>query len=114
MEKLPFAKGLLVESAKLRDYLLNQDHPVGGTKARWFLKHGFELNDIDVCGEALKAHARSRPVVEVSQTNFGKKFRIECSLEAPKGETSCLRAIWIIEGEAAPRLVSAYPIKRGN
>lgn len=112
MEKLPLSEGLFVESSKITDYLLNLDHPVGGAKAKWFLKNGFNVKEVDICSEALKTHARSRPVVEVSQTDFGKKFRIECSLEAPKGETSCLRAIWIIEGEAAPRLVSAYPIKR--
>lgn len=111
MEKLPTENGLTVESKKLTDYLLKTDHPIGGGKAKWFLKQGFSLEDLETCKTALQEHARIRPVIKVEESQFGKKFQIECSLNAPCGETKCILAVWIVEEDEIPRLVTAYPKK---
>ncbi len=39
--KLPGAAAAVVDAAKVRDYLLSPDHPVGHAKARFFTSLGF-------------------------------------------------------------------------
>lgn len=39
--KLPHVESAVVPERKITHYLLNPAHPAGGSKARFFLRHGF-------------------------------------------------------------------------
>ena len=56
---LPEAAAAFVESAKLTDYLLNPEHPVGGDKASFLTRFGFRREGWPVLEAALLAHARA-------------------------------------------------------
>jgi hypothetical protein len=43
--RIPGAARAVVDDAKIRDYLLSPEHPIGGPKARFFKSLGFSRND---------------------------------------------------------------------
>jgi hypothetical protein len=46
--RLPNAARAIVEQHRLRQYLLNPAHPVGGSKAAFFIAHGFTADVLPV------------------------------------------------------------------
>src|SRR5712671_5185755 len=47
MSLLPNAANATLDDAKITQYLLNPAHPVGGSKARFFLSRGFTQTKLD-------------------------------------------------------------------
>jgi hypothetical protein len=41
----PDAERAVVTEEKVRDYLLNPNHPVGGPKAAWFASIGYSIDN---------------------------------------------------------------------
>ena len=59
---------------------------------------------------ALYQLALNFPVSQSMETAHGKKYIVDGRIETPVGKTPAVRTVWIIDtGEAAPRLVTAYP-----
>lgn len=114
MKRLPADAGLLVESAKIHEYLLNRDHPVGKDKAAYFLGKGFSEKDAGSLIEALKRHARSRPVIQESSTDFGTKLCIECDLDFPDGKERCIQTVWVRESEGQYRFITSVPCRKSR
>jgi len=110
MRFLPSDADLHIAESKITDYLLNDSHPVGAPKAKFFASLGFSSADPAGFTEALKEHGRTRPIVEETPTGFGTKYQIECSLPSPRGSGRCIRSIWIREEGHRLKLVSAYPL----
>jgi Domain of unknown function (DUF6883) len=110
--KLPNAHLAVVEQAKICDYLLNPVHRFGASKARFFLEFGFTLGAWDVLAVALKLHGMENEVVRVKETGFGPRYEVEGLLTAPDGRYPLVRTVWQVdEGQAAPRLITAYPLE---
>lgn len=108
---LPNADKCLVQRQKLTDYLLSPFHQIGKEKAKFFKSFGLSIDDVEKVEAVLREHGRSRPVVEVTETEHGVKYVLECSIETPDKRNPCIRTVWIIEaGTTFPRLVTAYPI----
>ena len=108
---LPNADLAIVDERKLRRYLLSASHPAGRAKALFFKRFGFDLKTWRFLRGALLAHAASAEVVSEVATSFGTKYIVEGTLAAPDGRTPRVRAVWFVtKGEAAPRLVTAYPL----
>ena len=81
---LPAGEQAVVEDAKLLDYVLNPEHPVGRHHAGLF--------------ERLPG----RP------SPFGEKFEMRCPVRGPLGPRPVL-AVWMREeGQASPRLITYY------
>jgi hypothetical protein len=74
-----------VSEQKVRLYLLNINHPIGGAKARFFLARGFTLASWQGLGAALREHPVNNPI---------------------EGEQ---RTVWMMEFGTPARLVTAYP-----
>jgi hypothetical protein len=109
MTKLPNADLALIEVEKIRDYLLNLDHPEGGPKAAFFHLQGFERARWELLAAALKDHAL-RGHARFSKERRGRRsWEVDGLLETPSGKWPLVRAIWVIENYSVPRLVSAYP-----
>lgn len=60
--KLPNTSDVVVSAAKIADYLLSLSHPIGRSKARFFLGFGFRLDRGEVLIQALKEHAARHEV----------------------------------------------------
>ena len=112
---LPEAAAAFVESAKLTEYLLNPEHPVGGDKASFLTRFGFRREAWPVLEAALLAHARAGLVVGERQTVYGRHYTVEGPLPTPDGRNPVVRTAWVIAwGEQRPRFVTAHPGRRSG
>lgn len=107
---LPRSSEAVVESSKVRDYLLSSSDPIGRFKAVVFFGLGYKLGNWTRLRDDLRAHAAS-PQVELDGAGaFGQKYVVIGPLLGPSGKTISLRTVWIISDvTSAPRLVTAYP-----
>jgi hypothetical protein len=110
--KLPNAEQCEVEEGKIKDYLLNTLHPVGRSKAQFFLGMGFRSDAWETLAEALRQHGRSGEVASSRETKFGTLYVVAGSLRSLTGIERDVCTVWHLDrGVVAPRLVTAYPRK---
>ena len=110
--KLPNAENAIVEQEKILDYLLNPNHPIGATKAKFFAKLGFAVEKWDVLANALLVHGQTNEVKRVRETEFGPQYSVEGAIKAPDGRAPFIRSVWQMDkGAVAPRLITAYPLE---
>ena len=109
--QLPNAARAYVDSAKVRDYLLSREHPVGRFKAAVFARLGYERTTAARLREDLQAIARTGDAEAGTPLPYGQPYRVHAILRGPNGRSlSPLVTIWIVRtGEDFPRLVTAYP-----
>lgn len=108
--KLPNADQAHVDRWKITEYLLSATHPDGASKAKFFLRFGFHLENWEILGVALRKHAVKCAVVKTVESAFGTRYTVEGALETPDGRNPRLRTVWLVEkGSAVPRLITAYP-----
>ncbi len=70
---------------KLKDYLLNLDHPVGGSKAKWFKESlGFTLENADDLAKQIVFD--SNKAVQTTITEFGVKYNQVISIKGANGK----------------------------
>lgn len=107
--ELPNARQAIVDPAKIRDYLLSPEHPVGRAKARFFGALGFRQVEWPLLREALLAHAFGEAELSGSGPR-GQKYAVRGILQGPVGRGTPVISVWIVlAGEDLPRLVTAYP-----
>jgi len=111
MARIPNADQAIVEDRKITHYLLSSNHPAGRPKATFFHRIGFRQSNWRRLRGVLLEHAHSGTVMSITDTRFGKKYTVEGPLRSPRAQAPLVRSIWFIRiGEAAPRLVTAYPV----
>ncbi len=108
--KLPGAESAIVDEQKVREYLLGESHPVGRFKAAFFTSLGYPTADWEVLARDLATHSVEGEASEADRNDYGTKYEVRGILEGPKGKRAQVVSVWILlDGEAAPRLVTAYP-----
>ena len=116
-ERLPNAEEAYTDEAKVAGYLLDPEHPRNEGKAGFFFRHGFAREAWEVLEEALLRHAREGRLTETQDGPHGAKHVVEGPIASPDGRDPEVRSVWIVEsgtGSLAPRLVTAYPKRRGG
>lgn len=109
--QLPNVSRARVERSKIVEYLLNEDHPDGRSKAHFFQQFGFRARRWSGFAEALRNHAMQNQVQERAKTPFGTRYVVDGPIESPDGRNPTVRTVWVIENvPATPRLITAYPI----
>jgi filamentous hemagglutinin len=98
-----------VPEAKIADYLLNPAHPVGSPKAKFFTSFGFSRTDSPGMAAALAEHPLRNAIEETTATRHGAKHLVRCSFATPDGRNPCIVTVWMKEGDAPARFVTAYP-----
>ena len=107
---LPNADEAVIDSAKLRDYLLSPTHPLGRFKARFFGALGFSADRWQELESALRTQHLTRQAESLPVVGNGQKFAIRAILTGPNGESAAVVSVWFIRaGETGPRFVTAYP-----
>jgi len=94
--------------------LLDPEHPVGGPKAIYFRSRGYDLADAGALVATLRRLAEQGVVTDAETTVWGTKYLVVGTLTAPDGKPITLGSVWIVSGEGAPVLVTAYPMRRGR
>jgi hypothetical protein len=111
--KVPNAHLATVPEQKITRYLLNPAHPAGGSKAAFFLRHGFTVADWQQLAQALLRHVRENEVVQAEETRHGTRYAVDGPLNALDGSVLNVRTAWYTDpGSDVPRFVTSHPLPR--
>jgi len=107
---LPHAGQAIVVEAKLRDYALSGEHPVGKHKARVFRSAlGIGPDDWEYLRDQVLDGVVRSPVVSLSSAHpFGTIYNVSMAIEGLNGATHPVITAWIVQGDGPPRLTSVY------
>ena len=105
----PDAENAIVTEDKLCNYLLNPLHPIGGPKAAWFATIGYTLKNWTELRDDLLAIATSCDDFVAKPSPFGVKYETVGDLGTEGHRPGTVVAVWIVEENLPPRLVTAYP-----
>lgn len=100
-----------IDIRKLKDYCLNQNHPVGKHKARVFESQlGIVKSDAQLLKEKIVQEMRNADIVHGIEDQFGKRFSADLSVNI-KNRNALVKTIWILRwGHKSPELVTCYII----
>jgi len=108
---IPSSEHAYVDEEKVRDYLLNLNHPDGGSKAVWFQSLGYSRDHCPQLSNDLLAIARRCESFATEITPFGVKYKATGLIGRLGKRLGLVITVWIVEDDEAPRLVTAYPGK---
>jgi len=109
--KLPHVEKAVIPQNKIQNYLLDSGHPIGGSKAGFFLRFGFSREKWNLLADAIRQHARLDAVASSVSDADGTTYLVEGPLQTPAGRRPGLRTVWLVEtGKLAPRFITAYPL----
>jgi FAD synthase len=107
--RLPHVDSAVIPPDKLRDYLLSPTHPVGRYKAAFLRSQGYEKDDAEVLARDIRS-LLDADAMPLETTHFGTKYMVSGTVTGPRGREFGINTVWIIlNGEYAPRFVTAYP-----
>lgn len=106
---IPDADRAVAAAEKVRDYLLNLDHPDGGSKGVWFHCLGYTWDAWQLLADDLLAIARDCEKFDTEPTPFGIKYKASGRICRPDHRPGAVLTVWIVEDDDPPRLVTAYP-----
>jgi hypothetical protein len=110
---IPNANAAFVPPEKVTDYLLDEQHPVGKSKAKWFSSLGYDVGDSGRLEKDLLKLVQSSEDYAEKASSFGTKYVVSGRITSPSGRDANVTTVWIIESSGgAPRLVTAYPGER--
>jgi len=91
---------------KLRRYLLNPNHPVGGDKATWFKKAlGFTQENLGDLAKQIKFDQAKAVATELTQ--HGQKYEQVINIVGANGKTIPTLFVWIKNNDGVVRLVTS-------
>lgn len=111
--RLPNAERAVIDTSKLREYLLSELHPIGRFKAAFFVALGYK----DVAWERLESDllhlAGSHDASPGQVSKYGRKYEVRGRLEGPSGRSAEVVTVWIVPvGEDVAHFVTAFPGER--
>jgi len=102
-----------IDGPKVSAYLLNPDHPVGRSKAKYLLGFGFTLDAPKVLADALVDHAMlNLPGKVMPQGRGPNRVVFEGAIDAPDGRAMPLRTVWEVHEPFEMRFITAVPLTR--
>ena len=109
--KLPNVDRSVIDTAKIRGYLLSRSHPVGRFKAAFFTSLGYTDEDWQQLEADLRGHARTHEASAGESTGYGQKYDVRGILTGPLVRRGAsVITVWIVRtGEDFPRFITAYP-----
>jgi hypothetical protein len=107
---IPNAELAVVRPEKAAEYLLNIFHPVGGSKAPWFVSLGYDPSRPERLAHDLLDVVRRCDAVSIHKSEFGVKHDVPGPVATPSGRSVNVVTVWIMQpNDPHPRLVTAYP-----
>jgi hypothetical protein len=98
-------------NTKLEKYLLNKDHPIGGSKANWFEKAlGFNQNNKTELANQIVFNPQT--AIETQVTEYGTKYNQIINIKGANGRNIDVNFSWIKNNDGIIRLVTAIPTKK--
>jgi len=106
---IPDAKRAVATPEKVRDYLLNLDHPDGASKAVWFHSLGYIRDNWQVLAADLLVIARDCEHFDTQRSTYGVKYMAVGTVGRAGHRPGNVLTVWVVENDDPPRLVTAYP-----
>src|SRR6056297_1717351 len=99
------------DSRKIRDYALNQLHPICKHKVRVFLsKLGITREDAEILKSIIIDEMKHAEIEWTRKDQYGERFKTDLMVRIDNREER-VRTIWIIEEESkVPELITYYVI----
>lgn len=108
--RLPRYEEALIPVAKLRDYLLDPNHPVGRPKAIYFARLGFGPRRWSLFERELRELISREPAWAFPSGPHGHKFQVWGTIRGPWKRSAKIVTYWIVSSlESPPRFLTAYP-----
>jgi hypothetical protein len=108
--RIPNADNAIIEPTKIANYLLNVDHPDGGSKARLLESLGYTSASWQQLEADLRSMHLTEDYIATRNTVWGVRYEIVAPLTGPSGDTVMFRSVWQIDlGTDAPRLITMHP-----
>lgn len=102
-----------IDGPKITAYLLNPNHPRGGSKAKYLLSFGFRQDDPKTLAEALSQHPIDNlPGVTIPQARGPNRVVFEGTVKSPDGRDMPLRTVWEARDHFEMRFLTAVPLTR--
>jgi len=108
---LPGVERAWIPPEKLRDYVLNPQHPDGRHKARVVAASlSIVQKDWEYLRDQLLAGVRSSPVLAAETDLYGTHYEMSIDALGRNGRTLPVTAAWLVAhaGDQRPRLITAY------
>lgn len=114
---LPLGEQARVKREKVRDYMLDPDHPTGQHKARlWRQVFGVTRDDHEMLRGVLQQAGQEgrivgcRPGLDIEVNPGSQTWAMDYEWQGPNGVTGVIRIDWNVRMPGmAPRLSSAWP-----
>jgi uncharacterized protein DUF6883 len=108
--RLPRAEKAVIDPAKLRDYVLSPQHPVGRFKATFFAQLGYSTTNWVRLDLELRRLAMEGTAELAERNSFGQKYVVRGRIVGQAGRTANVVSVWIIlNDEDIPRFVTVFP-----
>ncbi len=106
--RLPNPERAVIPVEKLRDYCLNDAHPVGKHKARVFRSVlGFGVQEAEQLAEMFQGVALTGEAVPGRADSYGQRYDIDVIIQ--EKQDVVLRSAWIVRrSEDFPRFLTCY------
>jgi hypothetical protein len=107
---LPRAGEAVIAEEKLRGYLLNAEHPIGGHKARVFAAAlDLHADDWAWLREQILEAVLTSPVTDIRRAYEGWRCTVVVRVRGHSGDERPVVTGWRVpDGEGRPHLVTAY------
>lgn len=101
---------VVIDQAKLTEYALNPNHPVGGNKAQVFRSAlGYDQTNAEALAAQLRAGVAQTPATPGVADAYGQRFTVDIPVTGPNGNTVLVRTGFIYDpGSTVPRLTTTY------
>lgn len=106
--RVPF-RNALVPHEKIVHYLLDLQHPDGGSKAKFFLAQGFRPDDPKTLADALFEHIVENPVASVRHGRYGAQLAVRGLMTMPNGTRRTILSVWLLQETGDGIFITAYP-----
>jgi hypothetical protein len=106
---IPNATEATAATEKVRDYLLNAEHPDGGSKAAWFQSLGYARDRWYELASDLLALAATCEQFATVRTPFGVKDVVKSPLGRESHRSASVLAVWNSRGRSSSKTRNRVP-----
>jgi hypothetical protein len=110
-DRVPGAEEATADERKFTEYLLNNEHPIGRGKAKFFREIGYDSSNwedlrctfLTQLPQVEGRHRRTNP-------NGGSNYEAVLRVQTREGRTTYVRTFWESHPATGTRFLTAYPL----
>lgn len=108
----------MYDSIKMKNYLLNINHPQGGPKAKFFIETlGYSSNDGRLLFENIVKSIINKNPIKTENSEHGKRLTFEVKLRGKSGVYIKANVVTVLQqdnGKMTYRIITAFPGRKDS